>query len=186
MKENENKVAGFSFSNAHDYKEAKREEETIEYIKANTDLNDLNKGLKLYYKLVERKTLKTVVGHAFLKELQEKIIKAGIVTKENMPCIQVDRDEKTLKTFANDFEKEQEKKHLAMVEEYRIRHRNARIINIFLTVIIIFMIAISIWSDRSVFSIFENKIIDKYSTWEEELNKREKAIEEKENIQLEE
>ena len=48
MKETEYKVAGYVFTDAHTYKEAKREEETVEYIKANTDLNDLNKALKLH------------------------------------------------------------------------------------------------------------------------------------------
>ncbi|MDF2945258.1 MAG: hypothetical protein K0S01_4116 [Herbinix sp.] len=179
MKENEYKVAGYSFSDAHDYKEAKREAETIEYIKANTDLNDLNKAIKLYHKLVERKTLKTVVGFTFLKELQERIVKEGIVSKENMPCIQIDKDEKQLRTYANSLEHEQEQKHLAVIGDYKIKLRNSRIISAFLVGIIIVMIAISIWSDRNIFSNYENKIINKYAAWEEDLNAREQLLEEK-------
>jgi hypothetical protein len=186
MKENEYKVAGYSFSDAHDYKEAKREAETIEYIKANTDLNDLNKAIKLYHKLVERKTLKTVVGFAFLKELQERIVREGIVSKESMPCIQVERDEKTLKNFTNSLDKEREQKHLEMIENYKIRLRNSRIISAFLAGIIIIMIVISIWSDRNIFSNFENEILNKYSAWEEDLKAREQLLKENGNLQSEE
>jgi len=181
MKENEYVVAGYSFSNAHDYKEAKREEETVEYIKAKSDLQDLNKAVKLYHKLVERKTLKTVVGYAFLNELRDKIISGGIVTADNLPCIQVEKEEKQLRAYANVLEKDQEQKHLETIEDYHIRLKNSKIISTFLGIIIVIMIGIAIWSDRTKFYIYENKIIDKYATWEEELNAREKVIEEKES-----
>lgn len=180
MKENEYIVAGYCFSNANDYKEAKRETETIEYIKANTDLKDLNKVLKLYHKLVERKTFKTIIGYTFLYDLRETIIKGGIVTADRLPSIHIQIGEKQVKAYSNVLEHEQEKKHNQVVQEYQIRLRNSRIISLFLTIIIIIMIGIAIWSDRSKFYIYENKIIDKYSAWEEELDAREKLIEEKE------
>jgi hypothetical protein len=180
MKEEEYIVAGYSFSDAHDYKEAKREAETIEYIKANTDLNDLNKAVKLYHKLIERRTLKTVVGFAFLKELQERIIRDGLMSKDNIPCIQVVKEEKKLRAYSGALDHEQEKKHLEMISNYRIKLRNSRIICCFLAVIIIVMMLISIFSDRSVFTNYENKIIDKYASWEEELDARQKVLEDRE------
>lgn len=181
MGENEYKVAGFIFKDMHDYKEAKRELETIEYIKANTDLNDLNKVVKLYHKLVERKTLKTVVGFAFLKELQERIVKEGILNKENIPCIKVEKDGKQPKVNSSSLEHEQ--KYQIIIEDYRIRLRNSRIISAFLFVIIIIMILIAVFSDRTTFINYENKILNKYSSWEEDLNAREKALKEKEDLQ---
>jgi hypothetical protein len=186
MKENEYIVAGYSFSDAHDYKEAKREEETIEYIRANTDLDDLNKAVKLYHKLVERKTLKTVVGFAFLKELQERIVREGIVKKENMPCIRVEKDEKQLRIYSGELAHEQEKTHLEIIRDLNNKLRNSRIICAFLIVIIIAMILISILSDRSVFTNYENQILDKYSTWEENLDAREKALQQQEMQQSQE
>jgi uncharacterized protein YpmB len=180
MKENEYKVAGYSFSDAHDYKEAKREEETIEYIRANTDLSDLNKAIKLYHKLVERRTLKTVVGFAFLKELQERILKEGILTKESMPCIQVEKDTKPIRAYSGPLDHEAEQRHLEVIQDYKVKLRNSRIIIIFLAVIIVVMLLISILSDRSMFSNYENQILNKYSSWEEQLNAREKALEQRE------
>ncbi len=180
MKEQEYKVAGYIFPDAHSYKEAKREEETVEYIKANTDLNDLNKALKLYHKLVERKTLKTVVGFSFLNDLRNRILAAGIVMKENLPDIRVEKPEKAPRVFDNVLEKEQEARHLALIEDYRVKLRNSRIISIFLTVIIIIMIVMAIFRDRSMYTIYENQFIDKYISWQTDLENREKALEERE------
>ena len=72
MNENEYRIAGYRFTDARDYKEAKRETETVEYIRANTDLTDRNKTLKLYHKLVERKTLKTIIGYSFSLRIKRK------------------------------------------------------------------------------------------------------------------
>ncbi|MDF2908288.1 MAG: hypothetical protein K0R34_3609 [Herbinix sp.] len=180
MNDKEYKVAGYIFADAHNYKEAKREEETVEYIKANTDLNDLNKALKLYHKLVERKTLKTIVGYTFLNDLRNKILNAGIVTRENLPDIQIEKSDKEPRVYDNVLEKEQVQRHLTMIEDYKVKLRNSRIISIFLAAIIIIMIVIAVFSDRSMYSIYENQVIDKYVGWQTELETREKALEEKE------
>ncbi len=184
MKENEYKVAGFVFKDSHSYKEAKREEETVEYIKANTDLNDLNKALKLYHKLVERKTLNTVVGYSFLYDLRNKILQAGIVTQENLPNIQIEKSDKEPRVYDNLLEKEKEQRHIALIEDYKIKLRNSRIISIFLAAIIIIMIVIAVFSDRSMYSIYENQVIDKYESWQKDLENREKALEEREQVPL--
>lgn len=180
MKKNENIAYGFCFMDAKEFKEAKREAESIEYIKANTDLNDRNKALKLYHKLVDRKTFKSIIGYVFLKELQNKILQDGIVTPDNLPNIIVEKNAKIPKAYANTLEMEKVERHKEILENYRIRHRNARIINFFLVVIIIAMIAISLFRDRTVFVEFENQVIDKYASWEEELQERENALKEKE------
>lgn len=181
MKDDQYIVAGYCFTDAHGYREAKREEETVEYIKANTDLSDLNKTIRLYHKLVERKTLKSVVGFAFLQELRDRILKEGIVSDKDLPPIQVIREEKSIRAYSSVLEKEQENKHLEVIRDYRIRLRNSRIISAFLLLIIVAMFLISIFSDRSLFADYEQQVLDTYSTWEEDLNAREKALEEKES-----
>lgn len=175
--EKEYKVSGYSFSDVLDYKEAKRESETIEYIKANTDLNDKNKVLKLYHKLVERKTLNTIVGYGFLKELRDEIIGDGIINKENLPGIPIEKKSKQNNITSPDHN--MEVKNHKQIQEYRIRHRNSRIINLFLILIIFVMIIINVMSDRSLFQDYEEKIVNRYASWEEDLTEREKELEEK-------
>lgn len=184
--ENEYKVSGYIFTNIQIYKEAKREAETVDYIRANTDLNDMNKVLKLYHKLVERKTLKTIIGYEFLKEIQEKILKEGIISRENLPFIQVELESKQYQSYSNKFDHDMEQKNNSLAEEYRIRHRNSRIINVFLVIIIIIMFIMSFIRGLNSSQVDESSIIDKYSAWEEDLNAREKALEEREILQPQE
>lgn len=181
MGNNNYKISGYSFEDSQDYKEAKRELESVEYIKANTDLNDINKVLKLYTKLVERKTLKSVIGIAFMNELRYRILSAGIVSENNLPDIRIEKPNNPIRVYDNVLEHQQEKAHLAMIEDYRIKLKNSRIISVFLIIIIVAMFLISIFMDRSMYSIYENKVIDKYEAWQQELDARETALEEREN-----
>lgn len=180
MDGNDQKIAGYYFADAHTYKEAKREEETVAYIRANTDLTDMNKTLKLYHKLVERKTLNTIIGYEFLKELQDRIIGGGIVTADSLPPIRIEHDEKQIKVYSGKIHQEAEQRHIEIVEDYKIKLRNSRIISGFLIAIVIAMILISIFSDRNIFVNYENQVIDKYSAWEEQLDAREKALDDRE------
>lgn len=190
MKDNENQnvVYGYHFSDANEYKDAKREAETIEYIKANTDLNDLNKALKLYHRLVEKKTLNTIVGYGFLKELQEKIIQSGIIGNDKLPSIPIKKEEKKIngRVQLSNLEEGREKKFKTLAENYRIKLRNSRIINAFLVLIIAVMIIITLTSDRSLVVMPEEdtELVDQYAQWKEELDAREKAIEEREEAIL--
>ncbi len=181
MGNNDYKLSGYSFEDSHDYKDAKRELESVEYIRANTDMNDVNKVLKLYNKLVERKTLKSVVGIEFMAELRDKILAAGIITEDNLPGIRIEKPNNPIRVYDNVLEREQEKAHLEMIEDYRIKLKNSRIISAFLVGIIVIMLLISIFMDRSMYSIYENQVIDKYEAWQQELDARETALEQREN-----
>ena len=185
MNENKYSVAGYHFMDIFDYNEAKREIESVDYIKANTDLNDINKVIKLYHKLVERKTFRTVIGFAFLNELRDKIIRSGIISMDILPDIQVDKAERLVKNYDKTVLAGQEEKHQSILTDYKIKLRNSRIISAFLAFIIMVMIVISVFSDRSMYSIYENKVIDKYEAWQAELEAREEALQQKgNNVQL--
>jgi len=182
MKESENIVSGYSFSDGQDYKEAKREAETIEYIKANTDLNNLDKTLKIYHKLVEKQTFKTVVGYEFLRKLQDDLRKSEVAGKEDLQNIRIEKKkEGSGKLTTTATTQNPDHKFQSLYEEYRIRHRNSRIINIFLFAIIAAMIIITLISDRTVYKNYKNDVLNQYATWEEELDAREKALEVRES-----
>lgn len=134
MKNKEYKLKGYNFVNFKDYQKAKQETDSIEYIRTHTDLADIKKVAKLYNSLVEKDTFKTVIGYEFLKELQSMLIDGGIITLDTIPWIRVGKESGGLSTADAGEGK--------MAREYRIRHRNSRIINIFLVLIIAAMIII--------------------------------------------
>lgn len=80
-------VNGFQFESATDYAEAKKEAEAIEYIVSKMDISDPQIAVKVYYKLLDRRNLKTIVGFNFLKELRDFCISSGLVTKEQIRSI---------------------------------------------------------------------------------------------------
>ena len=139
VRELEYKLQGYCFTDVEEYREAKREAESIDYIRAKTDLEDLNKVTKLYYKLVDKQTFQSVIGYEFLKELQDKILDGGISTSDTIPWIKVSR-----RSSASVIQPDGNGKYQKLAEEYRIRHRNSRIINIFMSVIIAAMLFISL------------------------------------------
>lgn len=147
-KVNEYKVAGYSFLNTKDYNEAKREAESIDYIRTNTDLADSSKVLKLYNKLLDQKTMKTVVGYGFLKELQDAIIKQGVISEDNLPKICIEAKSNYIKqNLGNIADPDYNVQDVEgkEVEKLRNKYRNSRIINVFLCLIIIAMILINLF-----------------------------------------
>ena len=61
---------GFTFSSEAELAEAKKEAEVVAYIRSQADLGNVKTVLKLYNRLIEKGTLSTVLGVAFLKELR--------------------------------------------------------------------------------------------------------------------
>ncbi|MBE5966616.1 MAG: hypothetical protein E7255_06575 [Lachnospiraceae bacterium] len=140
MKEMEYKLQGYSFTDPEEYREAKREAESVDYIRTKTDLEDLNKVTKLYYKLADKQTFQSIIGYEFLKELQNKVLNGGIRTPDTIPWIRVGG-----RSSNSVIQPDKNSKYQKLAEEYRIRHRNSRIINIFMSIIIAAMILINLW-----------------------------------------
>jgi hypothetical protein len=140
--------------------------------------------MKLYHKLTEKQAFQTIVGYEFLKELQVKLIASNTVTLENLPSISIvnGKHPNSAKEFAQLSAEQRENKLKDRADEYRIKHRNSRIINIFLVIIIAAMIIITLLNVSHITGDYEEAILNKYSSWEEELDAKEKELDEKENI----
>ena len=166
-------VDGFLFSTNKEYNNAIEEQEAVAYFKSNSDLSKSRAALKLYSKLTENRTFHTPVGYTFLKELQDFILKSGIVKSDQLEGIYIpspgSADSEELNTLTIDHFKQ-------IANQAQNRNKNSRIINIFLVLIITVMIGVAIYSDKTVYTNFENKVVDKYATWEEELNNREQIL----------
>lgn len=182
MEESQNQVNGFIFNTNEDFSRAKEEQEAIDHFKAKIDLSNSNDALKLYNRFIEKNTFRTPIGYLFLKELQENILKSGIIKPDEMKKINYISQNTGTKTDINELDYIPLNKYKEMVENLKIKLRNSRIINIFLLAIVIAMIIISIYSDKTVFTNFENDVIDRYASWEEELEQKEKELQEREAI----
>lgn len=194
-------VNGFHFDTAAEYADAKKEYEAIEYICSKMDISDPEIAFKVYYKLLERKNLHTIVGYSFLKELRDKIADSGIIKDEelrsiNAPKVSVKNeseknigDETSLEidSLANngeasvdkpkEREKSKEKKLKAVADYYRLKTRKCYIVIAALAVIIIAFFAISYYRGNLNFNDAEVIVQNKYSAWAEELAEKEHTLE---------
>lgn len=181
-------IGDYSFSNKGDYERALKEKEAISYIVANTNMADMKSVLKVYNRSVEKKSFQTVLGLEFVKNMRKSLINSGIVSDDTIQAVPVPaagggKQQGTDNSFAAD---KAEKYKLAYENEHAGRViRNMAIV--FLVVIIGAMMFITYNSKYSVFTYFtdyktnmENELVDKYQEWRNQLEEKEKELNERE------
>ena len=75
---------GFTFRSEAELAEAKKEAEVVAYIRSQADLGNVKVVLKLYNRLVEKGTLVTSLGIAFLQELRSRALESGTVAESSL------------------------------------------------------------------------------------------------------
>ena len=173
-----NIVDGYIFNNIQDAERARKELESIKKIKAEIDINNGDKMEQLYNKLVDKRCYITPVGINFLHEMREYIINELCIydippvptvssTKKNTPdTVKVDEFDK----IKNELEKEK-----------NIRKKITIFLMAFI-VIVIGMFFIIVTNDNLGYFNAEEKILDKYSAWQERLEMWEEELENREEI----
>lgn len=171
-------ISGYEFATKEDYEKAKKEGESVLYIKAHTDMSDKQQVLKVYNKAVDTKMFQTVIGYEFLHQLYAFILKNNVVEQEYIKNIPV-RKQMNEKELPEDVEKAN-----ALAEQYRVLYEDikekkklSKIVNVFLSLLIVIMIGMVYYNYNSY---NEDTVLDKYSAWEAELEEREAAVEERE------
>lgn len=182
MGENKFIIDGYMFETSKDYEGALKEKEAIEHMKSKSDLRNPQVSYKAYNQLVDKGTFKTVIGYEFLRELQKYAIENGTVTKDKIRNITV-RKQDIIKKVAPDNPSEEAKKAMEFKQRLELEKAGKtsyKIIIAVLSAIIVLMMAITYKTPYSIFTNYENKIIDKYEQWESELSQREEKIKEQE------
>ncbi len=168
MEEKKREIDGYQFLNKRDYVKASREKEVVEQMKGSVNWKNPSVAYKLYNKILDKSSFHTIIGLYFLKELREIIVQSGINTKEGLRPITVKKQEVQVDAYQERY------------EGLKTANRVKGIVIAFLTLIIAGMLGVSYITPYTVFTNYEEKIKDQYSAWEQELNEREAALEEKE------
>ena len=147
-----------------------------------TDLKDPKQVYLLYNKLLEKELFKTIVGIGYLKKLQDFLYVSDEIPNDKIQPISVDYELQELlkgrreitrnKSVINKLKKEKKK--------YNDMFIKAIIVNVVLVAVIAFMIIITLTSKNPNIMDYENKLQNKYSTWQEELESQEESIKERE------
>ena len=161
---------GFTFQSEEELAEAKKEAEVVAYIRSQADLGNVKTVLKLYNRLVEKGTLVTKLGIAFLQELRSRALETGAVAESSLrPLPEEAKPDKVqaVKTMSKDRK---------LMEMYKERCKRLTFTVVVLCVVIGILFAIRLFGTASPFADYEQKVLDEYAGWKEELTEKEEEL----------
>lgn len=182
-------INGFYYQDVEAGEIAKREEKAIEYLREQCFTATPENVLAIYDKLLDSGLFKTESGIVFLHQLRESLVADGSIDASFIKDIPISREisddekEKTLKK--HDLEKQNNENALKrkdeIISKYKNRFRIAVLFSVICVAAIVAMFLILKSAKIPTIINYEDKILNKYSKWEQELKDREKAVREKEN-----
>lgn len=183
--ENGSIISGFLFENKAEAAQAAKETEGVDYIRQKTDMNNPEMVLNIYNKMVQQDVFETAVGFSYLIELQDYLKAIPFIRNEDILPIRVQhptlyQDLSRAKKAAGKAAKGKKASHQIAHADYKQRYQVMKAICIILVVCVAAMFLISATGSNPNILNYENKLINKYEAWEQELVEREKAVEEKE------
>ena len=168
-------VDGFVFPSFKEAQIALREQQNIEVIKQRMSNSQPQDLYELYQKLIERNMFKTVVGYSFLNDFLHRFIDECLFEEDMLSDIEIPKrmeydslNEINQSVLKNKFEHVQ-----------NVKNRMAIVI-VALILMVVGMFVIAVINPNAEYVNTENKVLNKYSAWEEDLKQREQAVKEKE------
>lgn len=173
----------FSFESRESYEQAKKEAEMIEQLRENTDLSNARTAWKVYNKSISDKAFHTVAGYLFLMELRGQILESGLVTERALAPVPIQEPQRKRNDVIPERSSQEGKFH-KLYEGQRLLNKKLKIALAAAVLILVGFVVINFRFEYTIFTYFtnykdnmENELIDKYEKWEEELETREKQLE---------
>lgn len=185
-------AGGFVFRTKKEAELAQREIEGTKYLRQKLDMENPNAVFSIYQNLIEQDLFETPVGYCFLKELRDYLLMIPAISNEEVLAIpirypQTEEEEKEQKKEEQRKERKREKEKAKDRKEqkkegknYKGRCRFFMLTSLILLISVVSMMLLAATSDNVNILNYENKLIDKYSSWEQELEEREQAVKEQE------
>lgn len=189
-------AGGFVFRTKKEAELAQREIEGTKYLRQKLDMENPNAVFSIYQNLIEQDLFETPVGYCFLKELRDYLLMVPAISNEEVLAIpirypQTEEEEKKQK---KEQKKEEQRKERQREKEkaknkkeqkkegqnYKGRCQFFMVTSLILLISVVSMMLLAATSDNVNILNYENKLIDKYSSWEQELEEREQAVKEQE------
>ena len=189
-------AGGFVFRTKKEAELAQREIEGTKYLRQKLDMENPNAVFSIYQNLIEQDLFETSVGYCFLKELRDYLLMIPAISNEEVLAIpirypQTEEEEKKQK---KEQKKEEQRKERQREKEkaknkkeqkkegknYKGRCQFFMVTSLILLISVVSMMLLAATSDNVNILNYENKLIDKYSSWEQELEEREQAVKEQE------
>ncbi len=175
-------VNGFLFANSAEMRQAEKEAEGIRIVKEKLDMKQPEKVLQVYNKLVRERLFETAAGLSYLKELQEYLQMAPSVDKAEILPIPVRHTllERQMRVRYENPKTRKTVRERYVNVDYKNRYRIMSGVAAILFVCVAAMFVISATAGSPTIVNYEQKLINRYAGWEEELEERESVIRQKE------
>ena len=168
-------VGGFVFETQEAAQKARDELRGIEVVRNKTNMRSPETVLEVYNKLIDKRLCKTQVGYSYLHDLQKYLQNANNIPKESIREIPI---EPIRRRIVKEFENTEEAKRRETINEYRDKYRASLFFNLIFGIAVMVVLYLATTGDSTNIINYENKIIDKYESWEQELTEREAAVKE--------
>ena len=173
-------VDGFNYNDEALYKDAIKEQKAVDYLTKQLSGANEKQIMGLYSKLCEEKFFKSENGITFLYLLRENLINVYKVEPNNIPVIPVTHPgENHLKAITYDCN-EKVKAAKTETKTYKDRCRILYVVVVILAIAIGAMFFILRTSDLPTILDYKEKIENKYSQWEDDLQQRERNLKKRE------
>lgn len=187
-------VGGFLFQTKEEAEVAKRELEGVKYIRQKTDLENPKTVYQVYQNLIKQDLFETPIGYCFLKELRDYLVMIPAIRNEDIRQIPIrypeteesrrhQRKERAAKEKEITREKKEKKREGEKNADYKVRCHFFMVTTLILAISVVTMMLLAATSDHTNILNYENKIIDKYASWEQDLEQREQLLKEQEKQQ---
>ncbi|MBQ4521562.1 MAG: hypothetical protein IJA10_01245 [Lachnospiraceae bacterium] len=175
MEKKEYVVGNYVFQSMEQARLAEKEKKMIELLVQKTDFNNKDTVKSVYDNLVQKQLLKTPIGYDFMNQLRKVLLEDYHMPQEDVTFIPVSIPMKTnSKTILEDETLKDKLKKMTNQKNTFV------ILTTLLTCLVIGMFMIIAFSDNVGYINTENKILDKYCKWEEELKEKESELKERE------
>lgn len=168
-------VDGFVFPTYKEAQIAVKEQNNVSVIRERTAVLDGEAVRELYIKLIEREMFNTVVGYSFLYELRHRLITEFSYTEEELPNVELPKQ--------MEYDRVKEINQGVMenkMQQLLLQKKRMTITIVALVFMIVAMFVIVAINPNVGYVNTEQKLLNRYSAWQEQLEQREKAVKEKE------
>ena len=167
-------VGGYEFMSEQDAQKAAMDQNKIRLLEARVKASRPNDIKAVYEKAIENKIFKTPIGWNYLNAMREKLIQSGFTQEDLIPIplnISMTRHSAIENLAVKQRIKVEKPKH--SLEFGRIF---SIVLNVALVILVVIMFIITEKSDSDNILNYKRNVTDRYSSWEQELTERERAV----------
>lgn len=172
------KIGDFTFDTIEEAKVAEKEAKAIAYITSQMKSDDPEAVLALYCQILEKDLFHTKLGLSFLQELYQDLLKRKELDGKHIPpVIKVEQSQEKKSKSRSQI---RGRKITSVTEKELKRYKKLThilaAVCVTMTIIIVGMFVVNASSQHPTILNYEQKLLDKYAGWEEELNQREEEL----------